>query len=74
MPGYVARVFLSATPSCTLFQSGEALPVPPRRASETSVREVGAGYVWPILYPIDVIKFELPQAALARWSHGARRP
>jgi AraC family transcriptional regulator len=66
-PGYVARLHLIASESCTFTQGRRHLAVPPRRPAETCFRDVCEPCIWPVVYPIDQLRFELPEAALARW-------
>jgi AraC family transcriptional regulator len=66
-PGYVVRLYLAAADGCTIIQDKKVVPVPPRRALETSFRGVTEPCLWPVACPVDHIRFELPQRALAQW-------
>jgi AraC family transcriptional regulator len=67
-PGYIVRLHIMETAvSSAINQGNKHVAVPPRRRAETSFRTVNEPCVWPVLFPIDQLRFELPEAALARW-------
>jgi AraC family transcriptional regulator len=72
-PGYVVRLYLAAAEGCTIVQDGKTVSVPPRRASETSFREVAEPCLWPMVFPVDHIRFEIPERALAQWTEDHRQ-
>lgn len=72
-PGYVAKLYLAPVGSQTGMQGGKRMSVPPRRAGETSFRDVGELSLCQLSAPIDVLSFNLPEAALARWVQNSRR-
>jgi AraC-like DNA-binding protein len=72
-PGYVARIYLKPHPNCAFTQGNRRHAILPRRFGETSFRDVSEPCVWPVAFPIDQLRFELPEAALARWLENHRQ-
>ena len=71
-PGYILRLHLKAHEGSAIARGKSQLIVPPRRLAETSFREVTEPCFWPVSFPIDQLRFELPEAGLARWQQDHR--
>jgi len=71
-PGYILRLHLKAHEGSAIARGKKQLVVPPRRLAETSFREVTEPCFWPVSFPIDQLRFELPEAGLARWQQDYR--
>jgi AraC family transcriptional regulator len=66
-PGYVVRLHLQGHGGSKIAHGKARLEVPPRRVAESSFRRISEPAYWPIAFPIDQLRFELPEAALAHW-------
>ena len=51
-----------------MHQARRTVLVPPRAAMETSFRDVHDLCAWPVAHSIDLIAFDLPTPAVARWA------
>ena len=72
-PGLIIRLHLASHQGSVIAQGQKRLEVPPRRVAETSFRRVTEACYWPVEFPIDQLRFELPDAALSRWLEDHRR-
>ncbi|HEX4105560.1 MAG TPA: AraC family transcriptional regulator [Rhizomicrobium sp.] len=72
-PGYVAKVYLAPVGKQIGSHGGKSLSVPPRRAGETSIRDVGDLALCQLTNPLDLLSFNLPETALTRWSESSRQ-
>ncbi|HEY5085297.1 MAG TPA: AraC family transcriptional regulator, partial [Rhizomicrobium sp.] len=72
-PGYVAKLYLAAVGKQIGSHGGKSLSVPPRRAGETSIRDVSELALCQVTNPLDVLSFNLPETALTRWAESKRQ-
>jgi len=72
--GFMARLYLRSTPAGEVHQTRSVLPLPPRGAMETSFRNVSDPCAWPMAHAIDIITFDLPHLAVAKWAEDYSTP
>jgi AraC family transcriptional regulator len=66
-PGYCARLYLAPRGNQVILHGGKRVVSPPRRAGETSLCEASEVRVYQVTTPVDLLKFHMPETALARW-------
>jgi len=72
-PGQVVRLYLKTHPNCSFSHGNRRITVPPRYTGEASFRETSEPCLWPVMFPIDQLRFEFPETALARWLEDHRQ-
>jgi len=71
MDAHLARLYLKTTPQSQMTQAGKLVPLPVRHPMETVFRDIDEPCDWPMIYPLDIISFELPRAAIQLWAEDA---